>query len=96
MNSGLGSVRHRLDQLRGRADHVGQRDHRFRRFGMHQHRGGRMLGAQLLQRLGLERFMHDAGALPQQHVGAADALHVIAQMAIRRPQQLVALADAGA
>ena len=89
---GVGQGAHGVDQLRGRADDVGQRDHRLRRLGVYQHSRLRVFGVQLFQRVGLEGFVHHARALPQQHVGAADALHVIAQVAIRRPQQPVALA----
>jgi hypothetical protein len=35
--------------------------------------------------------MHQAGALPQQHVGAGLLLDVAAQMLVRRPQDLLAL-----
>jgi len=43
------------------------------------------------QSIGLELFMHHAGAIPDQHVGAGDALDVVAEMAVRREQDFPAL-----
>jgi hypothetical protein len=42
-----------------------------------------------LQLQALELVVHDAGAVPQQHVGAGLLLDVAAQMAVRRPQDLL-------
>jgi hypothetical protein len=49
----------------------------------------------LLQRFelqGLELVVHDAGAVPEHHVGAGFAADVVAQVAVGRPQDFVALA----
>ena len=56
-------------------------------------------GCSLLQQLeldALELVVHDAGAVPHQHVGAGLLLDVAAQVAVGRPQDLLAAARAGA
>ena len=80
-----------VDQLRGRADHVGQRHHVGRRLRVHQHLRVRILGLEQVQLDALEFVVHDAGTLPQQHVGAGLLLDVGAQVPVRRPQDLLAL-----
>ena len=47
--------------------------------------------AQQVQLQALELVVHDAGAVPQQHVGAGLLLDVAAQVAVGRPQDLPAL-----
>ena len=79
------------DQLAGGADHIGQRDDLGRGFRVHQHLGLRLLAHQAAQGARLKLLVHDAGALPQQHIGPALALHIVAQKLIRRPQNLLAL-----
>src|ERR1043166_1681242 len=74
-----------FDELSRRADHVGQLEYRLRRLGMRQHFRLRALELQLFELEGLELVVHDAGAAPQQHVGAGLLLNVAAQMAIGRP-----------
>ena len=58
------------------------------------HRDGRLRIKRLHapQRLSLELVMDNAGTLPAQHVGAGLLLHVAAEMAIRRPDDLLARA----
>jgi hypothetical protein len=58
---------------------------------VHQHRGVRVQPAHPVQREALELLVHDAGAVPEQHVGAGHALHIAAQMLVRRPEDLLAL-----
>ena len=85
------AVDHRLQQLRRRAHHIGLTHHRLGRLGVHQnHRVGVVL-AQQLQLESLELVVHDAGGIPQQHVGAGGLLDVAAQMLVRCPQDLLAL-----
>ncbi len=79
------------DQLRGGADYVGLRYHRFGRFRVHQDLGIRVLLTQQFQFDAFELVMHQAGALPQQHVGASLLLYIAAQMLIGRPQDFFAL-----
>ena len=57
---------------------------------MHQHFGARMPLHQTLQRRGFELLVHHARALPAQHVGAGFALHIIAEVFVRRPQNFLA------
>ena len=80
----------RFDQRRGRADHIGLGNDIQRRFGVDQHLGVGMPGAQLAQPVGLEGFVHHAGAAPQQHVDAGLPLHVSAQVSVGRPNQFFA------
>lgn len=79
-----------LDQLGGGADHVGLRQYRRRRFGMRQHARIGVLGAHQRQLGALEFVVHQACALPQQHVGAGLLLHIVAQVPVGRPQDLLA------
>ena len=67
-----------------------------RRLGVHQHQRARVLAAQQLELEALELVVHDAVAVPQQHVGAGLLLDVAAQVAVGRPQDLLALRLAGA
>ena len=57
---------------------------------MREYRRARVDLFQIEQRPGLELLMHDAGAVPHEHIGAGFAAHVIAQMTIRRPQNFLA------
>ena len=52
--------------------------------------------AQQFQLQALELVVHDAGAVPQQHVGAGLLLDVAAQVPVGRPQDLLALRPSGA
>ena len=87
----LGALDGGLQQLAGGADDIGQRDHAGRGFGVDQCRCTGVLALEVGQFLGLEFVVDDAGALPQQHVGAGLAADVVAQMAIGAPDQLLAL-----
>ncbi len=80
----------RLNQLAGRSHRIRQFNHRLWRFGMHQNGRLRIERLHAPQRLSLELVMDNAGALPTQHVGAGLLLHVAAEMAIRRPDDLLA------
>ncbi|MNS88892.1 hypothetical protein D3C72_1228840 [compost metagenome] len=80
-----------LDQLRGRADHIGLRHHVFRRFRVHQDLGVGEFAAQQVQLDALELVVHQARALPQQHVGAGLLLDIAAQVLVGCPQDLLAL-----
>ena len=89
-----GPVRHfpgRLHDLRGRPHAVRQFDDGGRGFRVHQHGGLRVLHHQVAQAVGLELFVHDAGAVPDQHVGAGDALDVMPEVPVGREQDLFAL-----
>ena len=81
----------RLDQLAGRTHRIGQFDHRLRRLRVHQDGGLRIERLHILQLLGLELFVDDAGTVPQQHVGTGLALDVAPQVLIRRPENLLAV-----
>ncbi len=84
-------IRHggdRLDQRRGRADDIGQGNHLFRRFRVHQDRGLRMTRTHLGQRFGAEALMDDAGSRPVDHLGAGLFLNVLTEMAVGGPQHL--------
>jgi hypothetical protein len=58
---------------------------------VHQHQRIGVLAAEQVQLQPLEFVVHDAGAVPQQHVGAGLVLDVAAQVAVGRPQHLLAL-----
>ena len=77
-----------IDDLRGRADRVGELDHLGGGFRVNEHLCPRMLFLQDLQLQRLEFFVHDACAVPQQHVGAGPALHVGPEVTVGRPQYL--------
>jgi hypothetical protein len=62
------------------------------RLGVHQHRRLGVLLAQQLQLQALELVVHDAGAVPHQHVGAGLLLDVAAQVAVGCPEDLLPLA----
>jgi hypothetical protein len=90
MNSVRVHVARRLEDGAGGAHGIGQRHHVGGRLGVHQHLGLGMLFFQRLQLEGLELVVHDAGAVPEHHVGAGFALDVAAQVAVGRPQDLLA------
>ena len=74
-----------VDDLRGRADPIGEFEHAGGRLRVREYRRARVDLFQIEQRPRLELLMHDAGAVPHEHIGAGFAAHVIAQMTIRRP-----------
>lgn len=80
----------RVDQLRGRADDVGLRDDALRRFRMHEHLRVGIFRAQQVELDALEFVVNEAGSLPHQHVGAGFLLNIATEMAIRRPDDLLA------
>ncbi|MNY67022.1 hypothetical protein D3C86_2045310 [compost metagenome] len=57
---------------------------------MHQDLGVGEFAAQQVQLDALELVMHQAGALPQQHVGTGFLLDVAAEVLVRRPENLFA------
>jgi hypothetical protein len=63
---------------------------------MHQHLGAGMGLDQQFELERLELVMHDAGAVPAQHVGAGLAPDVVAQVPVGCPQDLAALRVQGA
>mmetsp|Transcript_6218 Transcript_6218/g.25153 ORF Transcript_6218/g.25153 Transcript_6218/m.25153 type:complete len:345 (-) Transcript_6218:315-1349(-) len=69
---------------------MGHVDDALGRFRVHQDLRLRMLLAQQLQLQALELVVHDAGAVPHQHVGAGLFLDVAAQVAVGRPQDFLA------
>ena len=85
------ALQHGLQDLRRRPDQVGLRQHGVGRLRVRQHLGAGVLALQQLQFQRLELVVYDAGAAPQQHVGAGLLLDVAAQMAVGRPQHLLAL-----
>ena len=84
-------LQHRVEQLRGRADHVGLLDDALRRLRMHEHQRAGMLRLQQVELEPLELVVDDARAVPHQHVGAGLLLDVAAEVPVRRPQHLAAL-----
>jgi hypothetical protein len=58
---------------------------------VHQHLRLGVFAAQQFQLQALELVVHDAGAVPHQHVGAGLLLDVAAQVPVGRPEDLLAL-----
>jgi hypothetical protein len=87
----VGHLPRGLDDLGGGTHPVGHVDHGLGRFGMHQHRRLGVLFLEAQQGVGAEGLVHDAGAGPDQHVGAGFLLDVAAQVAVRGPEDLLAL-----
>ena len=85
------AVHHRLQQFGRGADHIGQRYHAGRRFGMHQHHRLGHLSLHHAQLFGFKFVVHDAITLPQQHVGLGLRLDVVAKMAIGGPEYFFSL-----
>ena len=59
---------------------------------MHQNGGIRVRRFQVVQAFGLELFVHDARAVPAQHVSARLVAHIATQVLVRRPQDFFTVA----
>ena len=58
---------------------------------MYQHRGVGVGALQVGNAAGLELLVHDTGAVPHQDVGAGFPAHIITQVTVRGPDDLLAL-----
>ena len=85
------ALHHRLEQAAGGSHHIGLRHHRLWAFRVDQDHGTRVIALEQFQLQALEFIVHDAGALPQQHVGAGFTLDVATQVLVGRPQDLSSL-----
>ena len=91
------AVDHRLQQLRGRAHHVGLRDHALGRLGVHQHH--RVAGARLRSSSSSSPLNSSCTMQAPFHSSMSAPvclLDVAAQVPVGRPQDLLALVVAGA
>ena len=73
------------------ADAIGEVNDRSRRFRVYQHRGVRVVLDQVTDTVGLELFVHDAGAIPDQNIRTGLILDVITQVPVRCKQDFLAL-----
>ena len=86
----VGKFLRRLDDLAGGAHPVGDVDHRGGGLWMHQHAGIRIDPLDVFEPLELELLVDDAGAVPEQHVGAGPGPYVGTEVLVRRPEDLLA------
>ena len=84
-----GQVVRGLQNARGRPHGIGQGHHLGGRFRVHQYLGPGVFLLQGGEFEGLEFVVHDAGTVPQHHVGTGFALNVATQVTVRRPQNFL-------